>query len=322
MSILVTGATGFLGAYVTARLVERGEDVVALVRGDDPQARLDAAAGPGARALAGDLTRVPELPAHVETVLHCAADVSFTNPLAQARAVNVEGTRRLLAAASCLPSLERFVHVSTAYVAGTHEGEFGEADGDVAPSFRNTYEQSKREAERLVAASGLPVRIVRPSIVVGDSRTGWTSSFNVIYAPLQAFARGLIDVVPADPDALVDIVPVDHVADVIDAALQSPEPVLHAVAAEHALTTRALAELASTAFGRPVPRFAAEAGDAAAALAAYNPYFSVKTRFRADRTRALGLAPPAPADYFDAILDYAQRTRWGRRPLDLRAPAL
>lgn len=312
MSVLVTGATGFLGSYVCARLVARGEEVVALVRGVDGQARLDAAAGPGARALTGDLQRgVPVLPTEITHVVHCAASVSFTLALPEARAINVEGTRRLLAACAELPALERFVHVSTAYVAGDHHREFGEEDRDVGQAFRNTYEQTKFEAERLVGASGLPTTLVRPSIVVGDSRTGWTSSFNVIYQPLQAFARGLIDEVAADPGGIVDLVPVDHVADVIDAALLGHGPILHAVAAEHAVTAEDIAELAADSFDRPPPRFRPGA-EASAALAVYHPYFFVRTRFVASRVRALGLAPPAPGDYFEVILRYARDARWGR----------
>src|SRR4029453_16907016 len=92
----------------------------------------------------------------------------------------------------------RFVHVSTAYVAGTHAGEFTE---DMHGSeFRNTYEQTKCEAERLFdAIDDMEVAIARPSIVMGESDTGWTPAFNVLYWPLRAFARGLFEAVPARP---------------------------------------------------------------------------------------------------------------------------
>jgi long-chain acyl-CoA synthetase len=319
VSIFVTGATGFVGSVVAARLIARGEDVVCLVRGDDAQERLDAAAGPGARALAGDLlSGVPELPRSVTEIVHCAASVAFTLPLEEAREINVRGTARLIAAARALPDLERFVHVSTAYVAGTHPGAFGEADHDVGQGFRNTYEQTKHEAEALVMASGLPTTIVRPSIVVGDSRSGWTSSFNVLYHPLQAFARGLVTEVPADPRGVVDVVPVDHVADVIEAALEAGAPaVLHAVASEHATTTIELAELAAAAFDREPPAFVDEVASSPAgeAMAIYYPYFDVAATFRADRARALGIEPPPLADYFPALVEYARATRWGRRAL-------
>jgi nucleoside-diphosphate-sugar epimerase len=309
MSILVTGATGFVGSVVARRLVAEGEDVVGLVRGDP--ARLPF----GVRRLSGDLSKAIEPPSDVDAVVHCAASVSFTLPLEEARAVNVAGTQRVLDAAARLPRLERFVHVSTAFVAGTCVGAFGEDDWDVGQDFRNTYEQTKHEAEEVVRESGLPARIVRPSIVVGDSATGWTSSFNVLYAPLQAFSRGLVRRVPADPHAVLDVVPVDHVADVIIAALREPgDGTLHAVSADRATTARELAELAAAAFGRPAPEFDPEA-ETLPGLDQYFPYFSVGTRFTADRSRSLGLAPPALPEYFDHIVDFAQRARWGRQPI-------
>ena len=61
----------------------------------------------------------------------------------------------------------------------------------------------------------LPVTVLRPSIVVGDQRSGWTSAFNVLYWPLRAFARGLLRSVPALPSSPVDVVSVDYVADAV-----------------------------------------------------------------------------------------------------------
>ena len=89
--------------------------------------------------------------------------------------------------------LRRIVHVSTAYVSGRHAGEFGEGDLEVGQEFRNTYECSKYEAERLLRGVGeLPLAIARPSIVVGHSASGWTSAFNVLYWPMRALERGLL----------------------------------------------------------------------------------------------------------------------------------
>src|SRR5207247_7558545 len=126
-----------------------------------------------------------ELEANVGRVIHCAASISFTLPLAEAREINVTGTRRVLELAHELPQLERFVHVSTAYVAGRSPNAFGEQHVG-GSDFRNTYERTKLEAEVVVgAAEELPTAIVRPSIVVGEADSGWTSAFNVLYWPLQ-----------------------------------------------------------------------------------------------------------------------------------------
>ena len=69
----------------------------------------------------------------------------------------------------------------------------------------------------------LPFTILRPSIVVGDRRSGWTSAFNVLYWPLRAFSRGLLDTVPAIPSAPIDVVSIDYVADAIYELVESPD---------------------------------------------------------------------------------------------------
>ena len=264
--VLLTGATGFVGRELLARFLDRDDrHVHALVRaGDDCEAtarlpaheRLSVWAGDIERPGLGlDARRADELAERVSTVVHCAASVSFSLGLDESRRVNVDGTGRMVDLAERCASrgdgLERFSYVSTAYVAGAHRGTFGEDSLDVGQSFRNPYERSKFEAERLVRerASGLPAQVLRPSIVVGDSRTGWTSSFNVLYPPLRALSRGLVARVPADPQAIVDVVPVDHVADVVLTAWlfdDAPET-LHAVASDDALRA---ADLAAAAAGR------------------------------------------------------------------------
>jgi long-chain acyl-CoA synthetase len=342
MTILLTGATGFLGGELLVRLIEETDhDVVALVRaGDDAaaQQRLDDALAillpPGAvpagrvRAVAAHLDRpglgLPvrrrnALARGLDAVVHCAASVQFTLPLEEALRINVDGTREVLDLAARAPALQRFVHVSTAYVAGDRPGVYREEDGDIGQRTRNTYEQTKLAAEGHVHSSGLPnTSIVRPSIVVGDSRTGWTPAFNVIYWPLQAFARGLFPVVPGDPRARVDIVPVDTVADAL-LALTAGDPqtgTVHVVAGDDAPTVRGLATMAAQAFGAAVPRFVAlgEAPEVEERAGAFLPYFRVRGIFDATHGHRLGFRPPQLEQYFSVLLDYARTTRWGKRP--------
>jgi long-chain acyl-CoA synthetase len=310
VTVLLTGATGFVGGEVLARLA--GEDVVALVRRPLP----------GVRTVAGDLTApglgvAPGALDGVTEIVHCAASVSWGMALDQARAINVEGTRRVLELAQGLPGLRRLVHVSTAYVSGRREGRFGEDDLWVGQAFRNTYEQSKAEAEQLVHDAGLPSVVVRPSIVMGDSRSGWTPVFNVLYWPLRAYARGLLREIPASPDARVDIVPVDYVAEAIVAALRSDAGgTLNAVAGEDAVTIDRLAELAAAALGRERPRLAAfdtALAEQSPEVAAYFEYFDMKVVFDASRGREVFGAPPRLEDYFGRLIDYARRARWGKR---------
>src|SRR5919198_641780 len=211
-ALLLTGATGFVGMEVLARYLERTDRrIYPPVRaGDAAQAeqRLRSALrlilGRG-DTYTGGIT---------------AASVSFSLPLPRAREINVAGTRRLLELAEhCRDrgGLRRFSYVSTAYVAGTHAGEFREDQLEVGQDFRNAYERSKFEAEQLVRSyrDRLPIQIFRPSIVVGERATGWTAAFNVLYAPLKAFARGAYTALPAPRSSPVDVVPVDYVADAV-----------------------------------------------------------------------------------------------------------
>jgi long-chain acyl-CoA synthetase len=355
--VLLTGATGFLGMEVLARLLEQGDrDVVCLVRAADDGAaerRLDdVLAGlwddpepyrARVRAVAGDVT-VPNLGMRPSTrtaiaeeigsILHCAAAIAFDLPLDEARLINVEGTREVIGfarEAKALGRLERFVHVSTAYVGGRHPGVFRERQLDAGQDFRNTYEQTKWEAEHvLAAADDLSPAVARPSIVMGDSRSGWTPAFNVLYWPLRAFARGLFDHVPALPDGRVDVVTVDYVAAALVALLDRPEAgVFNLVSGSEAVTVRDLLEMGATAFGREAPRLVPprEAGpeftDGPASV--FLPYFEVETVFDASRANALlapaGLRPASLRDCFGALIDYAEAAGWGKTPMTREAAA-
>lgn len=339
--ILLTGGTGFLGMSLIARLLEDedGPDILLPVRARDragARERLDgvlAALYDDVPAAAGRLRPVPGdildrglgLSASdvrgVQRVVHCAASISFTLPLREAREINVTGTANVVRLCRGLPSLERLVHVSTAYVAGRTDGTFTENDHDVGQTFRNTYEQTKWEAEYLVARADLPTAVVRPSIVVGESDSGWTSAFNVVYWPLQAFARGLLTEVAADPEGIVDMVPINRVIDVLEQALLTDDAdgTYHAVAGERAPSVAKLISHACAALERPAPQLqpptAPDPDDPAAVFAAY---FDVQTSF--DDRRACELAgEPEGSDQLEPMLAYARATRWGKRPLTRQA---
>ena len=330
--VLLTGATGFLGMEVLARLLERSDrEVLCLVRApdraaaeerlDDVLAQLYRDAAPyraRVRALPGDLTAGVEPPGEpIDVVCHCAASIAFDLPLDEAREINVEGTRAMLELARAAGA-RRFVHVSTAYVAGNHAGAFTE--DMLGADFRNTYERTKCEAERIVAGtSGMEVAIARPSIVMGESDTGWTPAFNVLYWPLRAFARGLFEQFPAKPDGRVDVVPVDYVADGIAKLIESDATgTFNLVSGADATTVDELAEMACAHFDRPRPpsgetgEFGGAAADEHGAV--YLPYFDMEVVFDDSRTREqLGLQAPRLHTYFDTLMDYADAARWGKR---------
>jgi thioester reductase-like protein len=354
-TVLLTGATGFLGMDLLARLIEReGTEVVCLIHAQTPERareRLDEvlgqlydeppAAAASVRALAGDVSREDlglragareELIATVTSVIHCAASISFDLTLDEARAVNTGGATRMLELSRAIAqrgALRRHVHVSTAYVAGRHEGVFRESDLDLAQGFRNTYEHSKFEGEQALAAAmdELPLVIARPSIIVGDSRSGWTSAFNVIYWPMRAFARGLMDEIQIDPQAVADIVPIDYVAEGLLALLDHPEVggTIALVAGASAPTNGDLIELACARFGREPPRIVQSGGSRLLDAQLYVPYFGIGAILDDSRARELlgplGLRVPALREYFGTLIDYAERARWGKRPLTRQAAA-
>jgi nucleoside-diphosphate-sugar epimerase len=346
--VLLTGGTGFLGMSLLARLLEAGDgpEIFLAVRArDQAEAELRVckvlgrlydtvpASAERLRAVPAELTEPvlglsdaerALLVKQVDRVVHCAASISFTLPLAEARDINVHGTRRVLELARDLPGIERFVHVSTAYVSGRLAGTFRETDPS-GNGFRNTYELSKTEAEvAVMAADDLPTAIVRPSIVVGESDSGWTAAFNVLYWPLQAFARGLMEQVPADPDGIVDMIPIDYVAEVVERATFAPDAQgrYHAVAGERALTVDQLIEAACRELGRERPELVAPGElDPDDPISVFAPYFDVATRFDDRRARALmGDRPaPDPLDYLPRLLDFARAARWGKRTISRQA---
>ena len=360
--VFLTGATGFVGMEVLVRYLERGSrPVTCLVRAESDEAArvrldkiLDELIANGAElfahrveAVAGEMTKPDlglsttvreRLASEVTTIVHCAANVSFDQTLEDARAVNYGGTRRMLEFARLAQArggLHRYAQVSTAYVAGTYTGRFTEDDLDVGQGFRNTYEQSKFESEKMIReeADDLPWIVLRPSIVVGDQSSGWTSAFNVMYWPLRALSTGLFRAVPAMPESPLDIVSIDYVADAIYELCECPQDsahkTFHLTASEDASTFSELVSLAARYFRKPEPlavppaEFAAGMGklsDAAVeAIRVYFPYFAISTVFDNTRTRArlaqAGIQCPPLREYLHRLLDFATRSRWGKRPI-------
>jgi len=367
-ALLLTGATGFVGMAVLARILERTDRrVVVLMRAasqSEADDRLDALMSSvvdspsrysdRVTAVCGDLT-VPGLglgeeragiAEQVSEIIHGAASVSFNLSLPESRSINVEGTRRVLELAhACAGSgngLRRMTYVSTAYVAGDRHGYAHEGDLDVGQGFRNAYEQSKLEAERLVCAERerLPLTVVRPSIIVGEPETGWTSSFNVMYGPMRAVAAGAFSVMPGRHDGVLDIVTVDYVADAILAlsALPAAEgEAFQIVAGNQATTLGELSRLAARRFNRRRPRLIPprvyryllhplmlRRADPARrrrlqASEAYFPYLALDLRFDDRRARELldplGIHATPITECFDTLMDFAEAANWGRAPI-------
>ncbi|MFP5204009.1 MAG: SDR family oxidoreductase [Acidobacteriota bacterium] len=359
--ILVTGATGFLGVQLVRELLaQQPQATLALLIRDranqSGRQRADAFIPAADRArvqvFSADVSQPDcgldaatsrRLQAETTRVIHSAATVRFDHSLDEARHINVEGTRHILDFAGAAPQLRSFAYVGTAYVAGERSGLVREDELAIGQTYRNTYEQTKAEAEALVRSrlGSLPGMILRPSIIVGDSRTGVTSSFKMMYWPLKIYARRLWRTVPGYPDAVLDIVPVDFVANAVtrllwdEAALGST---VHLCAGPRgSATIDQVAHRAMEYFHGPEPRyvdpgfffavlrpllFASLWGRKRRVLRdgrAYRDYFTMRMQFDTRNAERLlqpaGITPPPVLEYLDRLFHYCVASEWGRKPV-------
>ena len=252
----VTGGTGFVGSFLIESLLRRGWRVVALVRGPQAEARLRHALGTeflpaSVRIVEGDV-RAEHLGlgeaewdngAGCDEVWHCAASFEARpDGREELTDVNVNGTRRVLelAARARQGRGAAIWHVSTAFAAPAVNGLARELPAPPEAPCRNDYERSKREAERLVLAAvrsgGLHGQIFRPSIIVGDSRTGRAAGFAAYYDIVRALRRfghnGETLRLQTRPELTLNMVPVDFVVEamwLLSRAVAEPGGIFHIV---------------------------------------------------------------------------------------------
>ena len=245
--VLLTGATGFLGAYLIRTLLDETDaEVVCLTRpsgqtaarrirhnleayglwAPDAAARVRGVDGDlAAHALGLDCELYEELAETVDTVYHAGADVNWVTSYGGLRQPNVAGTRELLRlACTARPKAFQFVSsLSVCYAVGG-PAVVTETTDMLAHAADLTlgYAQSKCVAESLVrqaAARGLPATIVRPSLIVGDAATGAANTGDLVAALL----KGCIEMGAApDLDWVFDAVPVDVVARAVVRAARRP----------------------------------------------------------------------------------------------------
>ena len=176
-------------------------------------------------------------------IIHSAASVDFNLPLKDAANANITTTLSTIDFAKACTKLKQFIYVSTAYVRPHTEGAIAEElvalPLDPAKTYDdiindranesalltltghpNTYTFTKCVAEHLVAKNRghLPITVVRPSIISAALKSpfpGWIDSYAALAAFVGVFGAGYLRVVAADPEARLDVVPVDEVSRIV-----------------------------------------------------------------------------------------------------------
>ena len=169
MTVLVTGAAGFLGGHVTDLLQSLGERPRVLVHPSDPIERLELANVEIHRGDVADPIALERAVNEVECVLHCAARIGPWGPSAEYERTNVHGLETLVRTAVAA-GVKRIVHVSSITV---HGNDLHGAGDESAPLREepNPYSRSKVAGERLLARmiseEGAPVTVIRPGWIYG-----------------------------------------------------------------------------------------------------------------------------------------------------------
>jgi thioester reductase-like protein len=340
---LITGFPGFIGRRLVARLLADDPEsrVVALVEermlapareaaGEIDAERIEVLAGDiGERRLGVGESDYERLRAEARRVYHLAAIYDLAVPLTVAQRVNVDGTGNVLELCAEAESLERLAYVSTAYVAGMREGVVYEHELVMGQEFKNHYESTKFQAEAWVRelSDEVPATILRPAIVVGDSRTGETQKFDGPYFILRTIAEaeraGRPVVQFGRADAPFNVVPVDFVVEAIAAAASDPAAAgetLHLVDPEPLTASELTAVLSREYAGREprgrmppklvqavlrIPAVRERFGGAPPESIAYlNHPVRFDTRRAVELLTPHGLRPPNFVDYAPAMVAF------------------
>ena len=209
--IFLTGGTGVVGQALLTRLDP--SSVTCLVRQPTPQTE-------AANNVVGNIclprfgldhAEFEQLAGGVDFIVHAAAITDFNAKDEELLLkTNVDSLKNIFEFASVARA--PLYHISTAFVrpCSGAEQEAGEP----------LYAVSKRRGECLVRNSGLPHVIIRPSIVIGDSNSGVISRFQGFHNVIGTFLNGSLPMMPASPEAYIDFIPQDTLADAIVALLR------------------------------------------------------------------------------------------------------
>ncbi|MFJ4651275.1 amino acid adenylation domain-containing protein [Nocardia sp. NPDC088792] len=258
-TILLTGATGFLGVFLLRELLEQTRATVhCLVRAADEDAALRRVRAVADQygidlsehasrivAVTGDLARprlgltperFTELAGRIDVIYHNGAQVYHLAPYARMRDANVGGTAEVLRLAATA-RVKPIRYVSTASLTGT--------SADTPPLGAPGYTLTKWVAEQLIRGGvdrGIPVTIIRPGLITGDSRTGVTAPDDAWWTMLRAVL--VLGQVPDPGTAVMDMFPVDQVAATLVRNARVPSGTMFTLDPDHPVPLRTLLDLA------------------------------------------------------------------------------
>lgn len=271
----------------------------------------------------------------IDHVVHCAADVRWGAEANDLIDTNLKGGKNLLNLCEYLHlrhPLTRVSVTSTAFVSGAKSPKFVNEQQLNTKHFNNPYEVSKFLLESDCLRRRLPITIVRPSIIVGDSKTGEIENYSALYFPIKLAYRRALPVVPANKKCKIDIVTVDYVRDVILAVHQSCHDfkIVHACAGNNSISIQEFWD-ESTRYvndhmcptppykvGKFVGRFALDLAVKFPGLipprqrrlldraSEYIPYMNMNRQFETTNASVLGVEPLASfRDWLGPVLRYA-----------------
>ncbi|MBA2605968.1 MAG: SDR family oxidoreductase [Acidobacteriota bacterium] len=272
-TIFLTGFPGFIAQRLVKRLAKPGTQFFLLVQASfvekaiqDVEKIAEETNTPleNFALVEGDITQknlgisetdLEIIRADATDVYHLAAvyDLAVKEDLAYD--VNVKGTININDFVKSMPNLRRYNYVSTCYVSGLRKGLIYESELEHGTGFRNFYEKSKYFAELEVEKlkkENIPLTIYRPSVVVGDSKTGETAKYDGVYYLIRYLRKlpSLLRFVNVGNKKVeLNLVPVDFVVESI-AALAKDEKAVGktvALADPHPLTTEELFDTISEA---------------------------------------------------------------------------
>jgi dihydroflavonol-4-reductase len=250
--VLVTGGTGFLGAYVIGELTRRGYAVRAIRRKDVLPAFIPETAWRDVEFVAGDImdvTLLEDAMDGVDAVIHAAAKISFSGKdRRQMFAANVEGTANMVNIA-LERGIKRFIHISSVAALGrTGNGETVTEERSWEESKRNTsYAISKFRGELEVwrgISEGLPAAVVNPSTILGYG--DWHSTSCALF-------RSAYDEFPWYTEGINGFVDVKDVASAVVSLLETDITGERFILNGENWTFRRLFETMATGFGKKPP---------------------------------------------------------------------